>query len=188
MNEQSILKDFSDHGYLDGRNKRDNDWISIEPLLTEAPPSIRAACEGGAAVYISRRPRPTQDGATLIAGVIHLSGDVQLPFIVRQMEFFNSFHLQDSTGWGAALAEWEAAAPQESAEVHVGWGGRRPGAGRPTLGDAPMREAKVHLLPRQIEWATAHGGGNLSAGVRKALDTVALSEGAAEQSTEDRNA
>jgi hypothetical protein len=51
-----------------------------------------------------------------------------------------------------------------------------------------MREAKVHLLPRQIEWATAHGGGNLSAGVRKALDTVALSEGAAEQSTEDRNA
>jgi hypothetical protein len=49
-------------------------------------------------------------------------------------------------------------------------GGHRPGAGRKPIGDKPMLRKQVLLTDENIAKANAKGGGNLSLGIRIALD------------------
>lgn len=49
-------------------------------------------------------------------------------------------------------------------------GGRRKGAGRPTLGAAKLKRINVMLGDEHIERGREIGGGNLSVGVRKAIE------------------
>jgi len=62
-----------------------------------------------------------------------------------------------------------------------GWGGARPNTGgaRPGAGRKPIpaqdrqRTLCITIAPRYIEQARTLGGGNASAGIRKALDMAA---------------
>ena len=51
--------------------------------------------------------------------------------------------------------------------------GARAGAGRPLLGDAPMQRKNVSLDARSIDVLRMLGGGDLSAGIRRAAARVA---------------
>lgn len=56
-------------------------------------------------------------------------------------------------------------------------GGKREGAGRKPLGDAPMRRVNVMLDAATIAKAEQIGGGNLSAGLREAVRRVRKQQG-----------
>lgn len=52
-------------------------------------------------------------------------------------------------------------------------GGRRPGSGRPSVSEGTTHHGGVRLTPQHVETARRLGDGNLSAGIRKALDLAA---------------
>jgi hypothetical protein len=54
-----------------------------------------------------------------------------------------------------------------------GRGGRRENSGRKPFGDKAMPKIRITLSPLDIERAQALGGGNVSAGVRLALEIAA---------------
>ncbi len=60
----------------------------------------------------------------------------------------------------------------------TGHGGRRPGAGRPVLGDGPMARLTVTLPVAYVDWAREVGkGGNVSAGLRRLLEELDQRQG-----------
>ncbi len=50
------------------------------------------------------------------------------------------------------------------------WGGPRPGAGRPPIGDAPEVRVSVSLPAAMVSELERLGGGNVSAGIRRLVD------------------
>lgn len=54
--------------------------------------------------------------------------------------------------------------------LHNGRGGKREGAGRPTLGPSPLKQVTVRLPQDVIDTLKAQGGGNLSEGIRRMID------------------
>jgi hypothetical protein len=57
---------------------------------------------------------------------------------------------------------------------HKGWGGKREGAGRKPIGPAPMVQVTVTLPPDVVARLRRLGGGNLSRGIRRVAERVAL--------------
>ncbi len=51
-------------------------------------------------------------------------------------------------------------------------GGARPGAGRPTECGEPMSRVQVSLDPSTVTFMRDFGGGNVSAGIRKAARII----------------
>ena len=61
------------------------------------------------------------------------------------------------------------------------WGGRRPGAGRPAVGDERTVILTASVLPQQRAWLAEHAGArgvNLSAALRQVLEEASTGTGA----------
>lgn len=67
-------------------------------------------------------------------------------------------------------AEWPRVEEHCDME-HPGWGGPRPGSGRPPAA-APLKTLSVRLPPEHIEELRRIGDGNASEGVRRLLATA----------------
>jgi len=55
----------------------------------------------------------------------------------------------------------------DDAPLPRGWGGPRTGAGRPPLPEGPLQRVSVRLPAETIRRLRDHGGGNVSAGIRR---------------------
>ena len=60
------------------------------------------------------------------------------------------------------------------------WGGKRTGAGRPSLGDKLTERKTVRLWPAQIDFINALPGRGFSAKLRKIVDADMQAKGAKE--------